>query len=107
MVDNHFQNLFASSPCILGEGAVIERLRRNSALELDPHLVNAAFIYAQAPRAALEAICHQYLEIGRNFDLPLLISTPTWRASRERIVAAGYEGADVNGDNVRFLATLR
>ena len=26
-----------NSNCILGEGAVIERLRRNSDLELDPH----------------------------------------------------------------------
>jgi homocysteine S-methyltransferase len=37
----------------------------------------------------------------------LLISTPTWRASRERIAAAGYAGVDVNGDNVRFLDALR
>lgn len=95
------------SPCILGEGAVIERLRRNDALELDPYLVNSAFIYDDAKRAALEAICRQYLNIGRESGLPLLMSTPTWRASRERIEAAGYAGFDVNGDNVRFLDTLR
>jgi homocysteine S-methyltransferase len=35
------------------------------------------------------------------------MSTPTWRASRERIDSAGYAGADVNGDNVRFLDALR
>jgi homocysteine S-methyltransferase len=35
------------------------------------------------------------------------MSTPTWRASRERIDAAGYAGFDVNGDNVRFLDALR
>lgn len=99
--------LFHASPCILGEGAVIERLRRNPDLELDPHLVNAAFIYAAAPRAALASICRQYLEIGRHFDLPLLVSTPTWRASRERIAAAGYGSRDVNGDNARFLESLR
>ena len=96
-----------SAPCILGEGAVIERLRRNGGLELDPFLVNSAFIYADAKRAALETICRQYLDIGREFDLPLLLSTPTWRASRERIDAAGYAGVDVNGDNFRFLDALR
>ena len=95
------------SPCILGEGAVIERLRRCGGLELDPYLVNSAFIYEDAKRAALETICRQYLDIGCRFDLPLLISTPTWRASRERIAAAGYGGIDVNGDNVRFLDALR
>ena len=107
MTDHFFAELFASSPCILGEGAVIERLRRDSGLELDPHLVNAAFIYSDPSRQALEGICRQYLEIGRDYQLPLLVSTPTWRASRERIASAGYEGVDVNGDNARFLSNLR
>ncbi|GFE58961.1 homocysteine S-methyltransferase family protein [Geobacter sp. AOG1] len=102
-----FAKFLEKSPCILGEGAVIERLRRNGDLELDPHLVNSAFIYYDGKRAALETICRQYLEIGREFGLPLLVSTPTWRASRERIEAAGYAGVDVNGDNARFLDALR
>lgn len=96
-----------SASCILGEGAVIERIRRSGDLELDPFLVNSAFIYAGAKRAALETIYRQYLDIGRKFDLPLLISTPTWRANRERIDSAGYSGVDVNGDNVRFFDALR
>ncbi len=96
-----------NTPCILGEGAVIERLRRNGNLELDPFLVNSAFIYDDSKRTALETIYRQYLDIGNEFDLPLLISTPTWRASRERIDAAGYAGSDVNGDNIRFFDALR
>ena len=100
-------DLIINSPCIIGEGAVIERLRRNIDLELDPFLVNSAFIYEEAKRAALETICRQYLDIGCEFGLPLLMSTPTWRASRERIDAAGYSGVDVNGDNVQFLDALR
>jgi homocysteine S-methyltransferase len=103
----HGADLIISSPCIIGEGAVIERLRRNIDLELDPFLVNSAFIYEEAKRAALETICRQYLDIGCEFGLPLLMSTPTWRASRERIDAAGYSGVDVNGDNVQFLDALR
>jgi len=97
-----FAQILENSPVILAEGAVIERLRRNAALELDPYLVNSAFIYEDAKRAALESICRQYLDIGREFGLPLLMSTPTWRASRERIAAAGLAGIDVNGDDSRF-----
>ena len=74
-----FAKTLENSPCILGEGAVIERLRRDSGLELDPYLVNSAFIYEDGKRAALESICRQYLDIGRAFNLPLLMSTPTWR----------------------------
>ena len=51
-----FPELFEASECILGEGAVIERLRRNSAFELDPDIVNSAFIYDPGKRAALADI---------------------------------------------------
>ncbi|HBD09111.1 MAG TPA: homocysteine methyltransferase, partial [Syntrophobacteraceae bacterium] len=98
-----FSQFFDRFPCILGEGAVIERLRRHSGLELDPHIVNSGFIYEQGKRAALEGIYRQYLDSGHQNGLPLLLSTPTWRASRERVAAAGYAGRDVNGDNFRFL----
>jgi len=106
---NHisFASFLENTPCILAEGAVIERLRRTDTLELDPFLVNSAFVYEDTRRSALGSIYRQYLEIGRKFDLPLLVSSATWRASRERIAAAGYGGVDVNGDNVRFLDALR
>src|ERR1039457_6426611 len=107
MKHGSFPEFLENAPCILGEGAVIERLRRRSDLELDPFLVNSAFIYEDAKRAALETICRQYLDIGSEFGLPLLMSTPTWRASRERIEAAGLAGVDVNGDNFSFLDALR
>ncbi len=102
-----FPTFFDHFPCILGEGAVIERLRRNGGFDLDPYLVNSAFIYEDSKRAALRNICRQYLDIGCAFDLPLILSTPTWRGSRERIEAAGYAGVDVNGDNVQFLNQIR
>lgn len=102
-----FPELLASSPVILGEGAVIERLRRSDIIQLDEHVVNSALIYQEGGRSALEAICRQYLEIGRRYNLPLLLSTPTWRAGKERIAAAGLAGRDLNGDNFRFLSNLR
>ena len=107
MSQTSFPEFFEQSPIIIGEGAVIERLRRNTDFELDPFIVNSAFIYDEAKRLALETIYRQYLDIGFQSDLPLLLSTPTWRANRKRIAAAGYEGRDVNGDNFRFLDALR
>ncbi len=106
---NHtsFPDIFQRSQCILGEGAVIERLRRNSKFELDPNIVNSAFIYDEKKSSALSAIYRQYLDIGFKYRLPLILSTPTWRASQERIALAGYEKKDVNGDNFRFLNAIR
>jgi homocysteine S-methyltransferase len=102
-----FPELLSASPLILGEGAVIERLRRSAGIKLDEQVVNSALIYQVAGRSALEAICRQYLDIGRRCGLPLLLSTPTWRAGRERIAKAGLAGRDLNGDNFRFLDALR
>ena len=98
-----FAEFFEKSECILGEGAVIERLRRNSEFDLDPYIVNSAFIYDKDRRNAISGIYRQYFDIGCKYNLPLLISTPTWRASRERIEKAGYEKTDVNADNFHFL----
>lgn len=107
MIRFSFPELLKRSRCILGEGAIIERLRRSGDVELNPHIVNSAFIYDENRRKALAAICGQYLDIGFEHGLPLLLSTPTWRAGRERIASAGYEKFDVNGDNFRFLDALR
>ena len=101
------EQLLSSSPVILGEGAVIERLRRSTDVQLDEHVVNSALIYQDAGKSALEMICRQYLDIGQRYNLPLLLSTPTWRAGRERIASAGLAGSDLNGDNYRFLSNLR
>jgi S-methylmethionine-dependent homocysteine/selenocysteine methylase len=106
METDNFEQFLARHRCILGEGAVIERLRRGG-FELDPQVVNSAFIYEAVKRSAIESIYRQYLDIGCRFDLPLVLSTPTWRASRARIEAAGCGGRDVNADNFRFLDELR
>ena len=107
MMPASFSRFYEQSDIIIGEGAVIERLRRDTEWELDPYVVNGAFIYQPEKRSALETIYRQYLDIGSASGLPLLLSTPTWRASRERIESAGYEKRAVNGDNYRFLDQLR
>ena len=107
MTPASFLRFFDQSDIIIGEGAVIERLRRDTEWELDPYVVNSAFIYDDEKRLVLENIYRQYLDVGLASDLPLLLSTPTWRASRERVKAAGFEARAVNEDNYRFLDDLR
>ena len=70
-------------------------------------MVNAAFVYEPRTRALLADIYRQYLEIGREHDLPLFLTAPTWRANAENIAAAGCGGREVNADNVRLLQELR
>jgi len=102
-----FADLLEREPVILAEGAVIERLRREFTVPLHPEVANAAFIYDGEGRRALETIYRQYVAAGEAHGLPLILSTPTWRANRERLARADMAGRDVNGDNARFIAGLR
>jgi len=107
MPSSSFPHFLKDHDVILGEGAVIERLKRECGLELDPHIVNAAYVYEDKKRAVLERIYREYLDIGMTSGLPMMLSTPTWRASRERIKLAGHSERAVNADNFRFLEDLR
>ncbi len=102
-----FTSMLANSSVILTEGAVIERLWRETTLALDPNVANAGFIYDPAKKVALVKIYRQYLVAIQPSGLPLLLFTPTWRANPERLKRAGLGNLDVNGDCYRFLARLR
>ena len=103
-----FRQAIAHYPAILAEGAVIERLRRNPAVKLDRHIVHAGLVYDSLGQTALRQIYRQYLDIGRMAGLPLLTCAPTWRANPARLRQAGFgDQTDVNGDCVRFLASIR
>ena len=102
-----FAECIRRSPVILTEGAVIERLRRDADVPLDPFVLHAGFIYDERGSGALGALYRQYLEIGRAADLPMIVGTPTWRANPTRLRQAGLDGRNVNGDGVRFVDSIR
>jgi homocysteine S-methyltransferase len=83
-----FPDSLTVEPAILAEGSVIERLRRDPARPLDPHILHASWVEEPAGRAALEKLYREYLDIGSAHALPMLVLTPTWRASLDRVRAA-------------------
>lgn len=102
-----FLDALAAGPPILAEGAVVERLRRDPRVRLDPSIAHAGFLYEPRAAALLEDIYRGYLVIGSAARLPMLCLTPTWRANPERLLHAGLDGRDVNGDAVRFMQRIR
>ncbi len=96
-----------ASPIILTEGALIERLRRDAAVSLDPHVLHAGFVYDEGGRRALRGLYRQYLDIGLAADLPMIVCTPTWRANPVRLRLADLADRDANGDGARFVAAIR
>ena len=92
---------------MITEGSVVERLRRNPAVALDPILMHAAFVETDRGRADLKRLFDQYIGIGREFGLPVLLCTPTWRANPERIRDAGRQGARLNEAAAGFMSEVR
>lgn len=100
--------LFRSDRPWLAEGAVIERLRRDPRIPLDPHILHAAFVETADGRAALRRIYAGYLDAAHDHGLNTVILTPTWRASAERCRAAGHTvPVQLNRNGVRLLQALR
>lgn len=93
---------------ILAEGAVIERLLRDPAIEVDPHVLHAKFIYEAGLQDVLARIYAEYIDAARDARLPVIIQAPTWRASEGRVRAAGgVEVEGINRDGVAFMNALR
>jgi len=104
---NFEQTIRGQSP-ILTEGAMVERIRRNPGVELDPEIAHAGLIYSESGRQALTELYQQYLSIGQHYNLPMLTLAPTWRANPERIASTGCGPVDqLNQDCVAFLREIR
>jgi homocysteine S-methyltransferase len=102
-----FREALSREPFILTEGAVIERLGRASSLPLDPHILHARLAADVRGRNVLGGLYRGYLEVGRRHGLPMVLLTPTWRASAARLRRAGFASADfVNRECCDFLAGL-
>ena len=98
IIDNH--------NFVFTEAAVIETLRRSASVDLHPRLENALLIYEEAGKEALTVLYQSFIDVARKADIPIMISTPTWRANQERTSTANIT-RDVNGDAVRFLKRIK
>ena len=103
----NFGELFEKNGMLFTECAVIERVARETAVELDRYLLNAGLVYNESGKKILEKIYRQYIDIGMFHELPMIVVTPTWRANRERIESSSYHDRNVNADCFAFLNGIR
>lgn len=102
-----FEALLQSPEPIVAEGAIYERLRRHPSIGFDPDLAHATLIYNPSAARILEQIYRDYLDIGQKYRLPMIASTPTWRANKERINRSEFRDYQINQDNARFVSDIR
>ena len=101
-----FMDCYTTSPAILMEGALGERLKREYGICSDETLGLAGLVYDHVGRTALASIWNEYIGIADEYQMPLFVTTPTRRANRDRISMSAYDGSIIS-DNVRMLQGIR
>lgn len=102
-----FLKTYDTSPAILTEGAIVERLRHEFHIPLDEQIVHAGLIYDIKHRNQIASVYRQYLDIAASSRLPILLMTPTRRVNPERLALSAHREKNVIADNVAFLKELR
>lgn len=97
--------LLRENHLILMEAAIVERLRRTEGVQLHETLLNAPLIYDELGCTALGRLYQEYIEIATQADLPLLLCTPTWRASKSRVHDSD-RAHFINIDAARYMRVL-
>lgn len=101
-----FEEKFINSPEILMEGALIERLKREHNILIDDDVALASAIYNEDHRKVLKKLFVQYIDIANKYNLPIMITTPTRRANKYRVLNSKYNQSIIE-DNVLFLKEIR
>ena len=91
---------------ILAEAAIVEAVRRSGRVSVHPRLQHALLIYDQIGKTVLSELYNGYIAVALANNIPITISTPTWRANQERLSEAGIL-SDVNADAVEFLNDVK
>lgn len=101
-----FESCYKSSPIILMEGALGERLKREYGIPYDEIVALASHIYNEKPKQALKELFSQYIRISRNYSFPIMVTTPTRRANKERVLQSKFNKSIIY-DNVSFLQGIK
>lgn len=107
---NDFERAINDGGPILTDGGIETRIMFETGIEMDPDIQVAALTGDPVGREALHDIYAGYVAAAKEFDLPVIIGSPTFRASPNFITKAGLgQGslAALNRDAVSLLAEVR
>ena len=100
------KTLLDNNELVLMEASIVERLRRSNDIQLHPTLVQSPLIYDKTGQSELTKLYVEYIDIALEAKLPFLMSTPTWRPNRERVVESTISNS-INYDAIKFLQEIR
>ncbi len=98
--------ILKNNDLVLTEGSIVERIKRESEVEIHPVLMNAPLIYDDIGRRQLSYIYDSYIDIAEDANIPFIMMTPTWRANKERVQSSDID-IRINQDCVKFMKEVR
>lgn len=105
-LEEDFKKYFEQSNLILMEGALGERLKREFNILPDEIVALASHIYDKNAREILKKLFNEYIRIAKQYNFPIMISTPTRRANKERVQKSKYS-KNIIYDNVSLLKEIK
>ena len=108
---SEFVDAVAAGRTVLTDGAIETRIMFETTLPMDPHVQVAGMLGDPAGEQALRGVYGGYVDAARAAGLPVVIGTPTFRASVRYTERAGLGGAAavtrLNHAAVEFHRSLR
>lgn len=101
----NFETRLKNSQCMLTEGALVERLKSEFGLEMDPHVNHAGLIYEQPE--ILGKLYRQYIESAQKHNLPIMLMTPTRKLNFETHRESRFSEKNLIADSCTFLKEIR
>ncbi|MGE5343421.1 MAG: homocysteine S-methyltransferase family protein [Candidatus Omnitrophota bacterium] len=103
-----FEETIASSRVVLTEGGMVERIRRDPEVQLDPFIAHSGLVYEETGRRVLGRIYREYIDVAHRYQLPMMSYAPTWRANPENLKKSFFCNCkDITMDCVDFLKEIR
>lgn len=103
-----FEDIIATANVVLTEAGMVERIRRDPVVNLDPFIEHSGLIYDEKGSEVLKRIYKEYIDIGQAYNVPMISLAPTWRASPERLKKSVFSRyRNINKDCVDFLNEIR
>jgi len=100
-----FEKIFRESEYIITEGGIVERLKAEFNLEMDSSINHAGLIYNKTE--ILETLYRQYIDVGKKFNLPVMIMTPTRRVNFESVEKSQFKNENIIHDSCIFLNSIK
>ena len=100
-----FENCYTNSRIILTEGAIVERLKKEFNVLLDPFVNHAGLIYDYPD--ALTQIYREYIDIARSYHLPIMLMTPTRKVNIVTHQLSAFRDRALISDACRYLKAIK